>query len=57
MNDTNDDPAFGEQCRVCGGRIEAEEGCLIAWGDIGAEEGSAADWAEQTSAYVHTNCA
>lgn len=57
MNETNDDDAFGQQCRICGGRIGAAEGRGILWGEIGAEEGSKQDWMEQISAYVHTNCA
>ncbi len=42
-NDTNHDPAFGEQCRVCGDRIGAEEGREIIEGD-------------GTLGYAHANC-
>lgn len=45
MTDTNhDDAAAGEQCRVCGGPINEGEGYLMPWD-------------EETTAYVHTNCA
>ena len=43
MNDEND-AASGQQCRVCGGRIGQGEGDEIAWD-------------EDTTVYVHDNCA
>jgi hypothetical protein len=43
MNDSIHDPACGEQCATCGGRIGAEEGRPIVEG-------------EETVAYVHINC-
>ena len=44
MTDNHNDSADGQQCGVCGGRIDAGEGREIRWD-------------EDTSAYVHTNCA
>ena len=45
MNDTRDtDAAIGQQCHVCGGRIDEEDGGHI----VGEDD---------TLAYVHADCA